>query len=117
MTLWRCRGRDQQMRSAPPQFLPTLEQRANRRRLHVFLGTLAVALVVSLGFTFLRSAEYRTSARIEITPGSGTLPSASVASSTSNSAKPFLTEVQVLTSRPVLELAATRLERLGYQLS
>ena len=87
---------------------------ANRRRARVFLGVLTVALVISLGFTWLRAAEYRASARLEITPATDSArseppPGASGASSS----RPFLTEMQVLTSRPILELAATRLERAG----
>jgi succinoglycan biosynthesis transport protein ExoP len=87
--------------------------RSNRRRLGVFLGTLAVALVTCLGYTWLRPAEYRASARLEITPAIGAVPSESTASSAPESPRPFLTETQILTSRPVLELAATRLERAG----
>jgi succinoglycan biosynthesis transport protein ExoP len=86
---------------------------SNRRRLYVFLGTLAVALAASLGYTWLRPAEYRTSARLEITPAAATLPLGPAATSTAESPRPFLTETQVLTSRPVLELAATRLDRVG----
>jgi len=86
---------------------------SNRRRLYVFLGTLAVALAASLGYTWLRPAEYRTSARLEITPAAATLPLGPAATSTAESPRPFLTETQVLTSRPVLELAATRLDHVG----
>jgi succinoglycan biosynthesis transport protein ExoP len=46
-------------------------RRANRRRLYVFLGTLAAALIIGLAYTWLRPAEYRASARIEITPTTG----------------------------------------------
>lgn len=90
---------------------------SNRRRLRVFLGTLTVALGVSLAFTWLRPPEYRASARLEITPGVGSVTSPPAPSSTTASAQPFLTEVQVLTSRPVLEGAAMRLERSGEDLS
>ena len=47
---------------------------SNRRRLYVFLGTLAVTLVTSLCYTWLRPAEYRASARLEITPATGAAP-------------------------------------------
>ena len=90
---------------------------SNRRRLRVFLGTLTVALGVSLAFTWLRPPEYRASARLEITPGVGSVTSPLAPSSTTASPQPFLTEVQVLASRPVLEGAATRLERSGEDLS
>ena len=98
-------------------FLRTTVERANRRRLQVFLGTFVVALVVSLGFTWLRPAEYRASARLEITPTSASVPSGSAPGNAPESARPFLTEVQVMTSRPLLERVATRLERSGQSLS
>ena len=98
-------------------FLPATVEQANRRRLQVFLGTLVVALAISLGVTWLRPAEYRASARLEITPTAGSVPSGSAPGNAPESARPFLTEVQVLTSRPVLEVVATRLERSGQSLS
>src|SRR5262249_51018875 len=90
---------------------------------------------------WLRAPEYRASARLEITPSTaatvswvmqpeyrastqsektraaatGTLPRQSV--SEPGSASSFLTEVQVLTSRRVLELVAANLRRSGYDLS
>jgi succinoglycan biosynthesis transport protein ExoP len=90
--------------------------RSNRRRLIVFLPTLVVALVASLGYVWLRPAEYRATARIEITPGTTAAPNAPnapIMNSEPESARPFLTEVQILTSRPVLEEVATRLARGG----
>ncbi len=106
-------------------FAPAASARANRRRLRVFLGTLIVALAVSLSYTFLRPAEYRATARVEITPAVGSVaitpPSGSssvvVQDGAAESPKSFLTEVQVVTSRPVLEQAASRLERAGRDLS
>ena len=87
---------------------PPATQKANRRRLYVFLGTLAAALVIGLAFIWLRPAEYRASARIEITS-----PAPSAPTEAAPEVRPFLAEVQILTSRPVLELAAQRLERAG----
>jgi len=98
-------------------------RRANRRRLYVFLGTLAAALIIGLAYTWLRPAEYRASARIEITPTTGAAtvtsltPAGPVETPARESARPFLTEVQVLTSRPVVEAAAKRLERAGMRFS
>jgi len=89
---------------------------SNRRRLAVFLPTLIVALVASLAYVWLRPAEYRATARIEITPATTAAPAAPTApivSAEGESARPFLTEVQILTSRPVLEEVATRLARGG----
>ena len=95
--------------------------RANRRRFRVFLGTLLVALAISLAYTFLRPAEYRATARLDITPAIGSVASVSprgqVPEGGTDSPKSFLTEVQVLTSRPVLERAAGVLQRAGRDLS
>ncbi len=95
--------------------------RANRRRLRVFLGTLIVALTGSLAYTFLRAPEYRATARLDITPGVGSVAIISSASqpapAPSDSPKSFLTDVQVLTSRPVLERAAGLLQKAGRDLA
>ena len=98
-------------------FLPSGVERTNRRRLRVFLGTLAFALAVSLGFTWLRPAVYRSAALLEIVPGVESAASRRAAGSAPESAKPFLTEVQILTSRPVLETTAARLRRDGRDVS
>ena len=90
---------------------------SNRRRLLVFLGTLAVALAVSLVFTWLRQPEYRASARVEITPAIGSVIARPAPSGAPESDRAFLTEVQVLTSRPVLGSAAAKLEHAGRPLS
>ena len=80
-----------------------------------------VALGVSLGYTWLRPPEYRAVARLEITPGVRSLASVSPAApgvpGAPESKRPFLTEVQVLVSRPVLEEAAARLQGEGEDLS
>ena len=65
---------------AHPDFLHTAAERANRRRLLVFLGTFVVALAIGLGYTWLRPAEYRASARLEITPAGVSAPSGPAAS-------------------------------------
>ena len=103
---------------ARPDYLPTTAERANRRRLLVFVGTFLVALAVGLGYTWLRPAEYRASARMEITPAGVPAPSGPAGGSAPpESAKSFLTEVQVLASHPVLELVAAQLERSGQSLA
>ena len=95
---------------------------ANRRRLLVFTGVFAAACVLSLGFTFLRPPEYRALALLQITPGAAaprpieTVSGQSVAPA-AESDKPFLTEVQVLSSRPVLEQTVARLARDGHDLA
>jgi uncharacterized protein involved in exopolysaccharide biosynthesis len=82
----------------------------------VFLGTLIAASVISVAFTWLRPAEYRASTSLDITPGTTSAPSPATTERVEPT-RPFLTEVQVVTSRPILEEAAKRLERSGYNLS
>ena len=83
----------------------------------MFLVTLAIALAVSLSWTFLRPPEYRTAARVEITPAVKPAPVNPQQGTTVESASPFLTEVQVITSRPVLEAVLERLQKSGLDLS
>jgi len=94
--------------------------KSNQRRLRVFLTTLVVALGVSLGYTWLRPPEYRASARLDITPGLGSLAAArapGTGAAPDEPMRPFLTEVQVLVSRPILDEVATRLQSAGEDLS
>ena len=100
-----------------PDFLQESAARTNRRRLRVFLGTLLLTLAVSLAVTWLRQPEYRASARLEITPAGAPPVSGPALIAAPESAGPFLTEVQVLESRPVLEVVARRLQSDGYDLS
>ncbi len=97
-------------------------RRANRRRLRVFLGVFLVAAAVGLTWDFLRPAEYRATARLQITPPSVSLPS-SVTTPTLrletgpvDAKQAFLTEVQTLTSRPIIERVAEQLRRAGHEL-
>ena len=91
--------------------LPSPTQRANRRKLLVFLGVFLLAGAASLIYTFARPAEYRASARVQINPGSVQVESIRPigGSQGTDSPRPFLTELQVLTSRPVVEAATKRL--------
>src|SRR5438552_1393067 len=72
-------GRDP---DAPPA------EASNRRRLTVFLPTLMVALAVSLAIVWLRPAEYRATARVEITPGTTAAPNAPSAPITNSGPEP-----------------------------
>jgi polysaccharide biosynthesis transport protein len=105
-----------------PPPLPSATSLANRRRLLVFLGVFVLACVVSLSYTFLRPPEYRALEVLKITPGTDTPQpiepvTGQAIEQPAESPKPFLTEVQVLTSRPVLEQASARLMRTGYDTS
>jgi uncharacterized protein involved in exopolysaccharide biosynthesis len=92
--------------------------RANRRRLRSFLSVFIVALAMGLTWNFLRPAEYRATARLQITPASGSLPAeAQTTSPALDSNLPFLTELQALSSRPLIEQVANRLREAGHDLS
>jgi succinoglycan biosynthesis transport protein ExoP len=97
-------------------------RRANRRRLRVFLGVFLAAATVGLIWDFMRPAEYRATARLQITPPSVSLP-ASVTTPTVrvetgplDAKQAFLTEVQTLTSRPIVERVAEQLRGAGHDL-
>ena len=92
-------------------------RRANRRRLAVFMSVFVVVSVVGLLWCFLRTAEYRATSRLQVTPAIAVLPSESPASAGNESDRPFLTEVQSLTSRPLIEQVAERLRSAGHDLS
>ena len=100
-----------------PDFVRTTAEQTNRRRRRVFLGTLTIALALSLAFTWLRPPEYRATALLQITAASESPALRGAAGSAPESAKPFLTEVQVLTSRPILEAVAAQLQGDGRDLS
>src|SRR5690348_760613 len=87
-------------------------RRANRRRVMVFLTSVAILLAVSLTYVFTRPPEYRTAARLQITPA--TLPTGVSKDGMPGSLE---SEVQVLTSRPVLEPVVERLSDAGYSLA
>ncbi len=98
-------------------------RRANRRRLLVFLGVFIVTAVAGLAWDFLRPAEYRATARLQITPPSMALGpgigSATVRVETSSQdgkQQAFLTEVQTLASRPLIERVAEQLRGAGHDL-
>lgn len=89
-------------------------RRGNRRRLAVFLGTLALTAVPSLLWVFMQPAEYRATALLQVSPGVltasvpapvGTLQNAEP----QDGPRPLATEVQVLRSRPLTEAALARI--------
>ena len=89
---------------------------ANRRRLAVFLGVFVVAAAVGLAWCFSRPAEYRATSRLQVTPATASLP-APAGTADGDLERRFLTEVQTLTSRPLIEQVATRLRSAGHDLS
>lgn len=98
-------------------------RRANRRRLRVFLGVFLVTAAVGLTWDFTRPAEYRATARLQITPPSVVLPSGvstgtiRVETAPQDGKQAFLTEVQTLTSRPIIERVAEQLRSAGHDLT
>lgn len=95
--------------------------RVMRRRVLVFSLVFLLCALVSLAYTYLRDPIYLAQARVQITPASG----ASVAPAAPSGKDPkdillqpggaqsFLVEIQVFTSRPVLEKAVQRLRERG----
>ncbi|MDO8248163.1 MAG: tyrosine-type recombinase/integrase [Rhodoferax sp.] len=97
---------------ADAHFGPMHRSRAMRHRVIVFFGVFLLCLLVSLSYTFMRSAIYMASARVQVTPSErvalGDAPAV-------QDHKPaFLIEVQILTSRPLLEKVVKKLQELGH---
>jgi uncharacterized protein involved in exopolysaccharide biosynthesis len=91
-----------------------LPERVSRRRLIVFCCSFILASAVSLGYVYSRPAEYRAVARVQISPAGLVAESTDAKSpGLQGDPKSFLTEVQVLTSRPLLEEAVGRLKSAG----
>src|SRR5437870_3281009 len=87
-----------------------------RRRIVVFTAVFFVASAVTLADAIFRPAEYRAVSRLEIVPASARSPADDRGAGTAeknppgeSSSKSFLREVQVLTSRPLLEEVVARL--------
>ncbi len=92
-------------------------RRANRRRLRVFLAVFLLAAAAGLIWDFSRPPEYRATARLQITPPVLTLADAKTGGEPASAEQAFLTEVQTLSSRPLLEQVAERLQNAGHDLS
>jgi polysaccharide biosynthesis transport protein len=95
----------------PPEFRAN---NSNRRRIVIFSAVFLVGCALSLAYAMFKPAEYRAAARLEIVPGSLGSPSEGGNAGprtplAENGLKSFLTEVQVLISRPVLDKAVARL--------
>jgi polysaccharide biosynthesis transport protein len=88
--------------------------RGNRRRLRVFLLVFLPCLVAGMAWNLLRPAEYRAVARVQLslpTP-SAVLPAASAPAG--DGAADFVSQLQRLRSRPLLEVVQTRLAAAGH---
>lgn len=101
----------------------------NRRRLRVFLLVFGVAIVAGQVFNFARDARYRAEARLQLNlpaPTQAVLP-ASVQTGSKTATEPvperreetppsFGTELQIMTSRPLVESAISRIRAAGQPL-
>lgn len=87
--------------------------RSHQRRIMAFAGVFLPTLVASLTYLFTLAPEYRAAARLEITPASVAPRPDDVVPMANSASQSFLTEVQILTSRPLLETAVAQLKREG----
>lgn len=94
------------------QFGFTHRSRAMRHRVLVFSGVFLLCLLVSLSYTFMRSAIYMANARVQITPSERLVLSDTATAQDETPA--FLLEVQILSSRPLLEKVVKKLQEQGY---
>ena len=92
-------------------FGPMQRSRAMRHRVFVFSVAFLLCLLVSLSYTFMRSAIYVANARVQITPSERVV--LGDAPAVHDGMPDFLIEVQVLTSRPLLEKVVKRLKEQG----
>jgi uncharacterized protein involved in exopolysaccharide biosynthesis len=83
-----------------------------RRRVFIFSVVLLVCLLLSLSYTFMRSAIYMANARVQITPSGAVATRDRLAPQGGSQA--FLVEVQLLSNRPMLEKVVKRLQEQGY---
>jgi uncharacterized protein involved in exopolysaccharide biosynthesis len=116
-------GRARDLDSADPAVVSDSRsdsRRANRRRLIVFLGVFLATATIGLTWDFLRPAEYRATSRLQITPAAPLAPLPSDAGRSNpgtDSMQALLAEVESLSSRPLIEEVANRLQQAGYDLS
>jgi len=95
------------------RFLDPSPNPTSRRRIRVFTLVFLLACSGSLLYTFIRPAKYRATARLEITPGSMATTNGEKGAVVAKTPQAFLTEVQLLTSRPLLEKVVERLTKVA----
>ena len=81
--------------------------RAMRRRLLVFFGVFLLAAAASLAYVYLRPPIYLANARVQVTPS--TIGPSVASSAARDGAQDFMVEMQILSSRPLLEKVARRI--------
>src|SRR5215472_7671211 len=89
--------------------------RSSRRRPVAFFAAFLPAAAASLIWVYSQPPEYRAVARLQISPAAGVAQAteAKDAPAVVTDVKSFLTEVQVLTSRQLLQDAIERLQHNG----
>lgn len=92
-------------------------RRSNLRRLRVFSVVFLLILVPGLVWNFLRPPEYRATARVQFTAGTDVPRGASAPAGGESGQADLLTQVQVLTSRPLLDKVARALGDSGHPLT
>ncbi|QPF72299.1 hypothetical protein G8A07_04700 [Roseateles sp. DAIF2] len=91
---------------------PPPRNAAMRRRLKVFVATFLLGLLATLVYDFGRSPIYKADARIQITPAARA--AASSPAGAEGGPQGFGLEVQLLSSRPLLEAVLPRLQAAGH---
>src|SRR5438045_9124737 len=94
--------------------VPSLHR--SRRRTITFVCALLFALASGLIYVYARPAEYRATARLKIAPAAMVSEASDTKSTPSvgTDAKSFLSEVQILTSLPLLDTPWERLREKGH---
>ena len=89
-------------------------RRANRRKLFVFAKTFLLLGAAGVFYSYSRPAVYLASARVQINPGALQVEAAVSTGGTqgANAARSLLSELQVLTSRPLLKSALEKMPAL-----
>jgi uncharacterized protein involved in exopolysaccharide biosynthesis len=82
-----------------------------RRRIVVFASVFLVCALASLAYTFARPAIYQATAKVQVTPQVKSPTNDTAAQQDNNQA--FLVEMQVFSSRPLLEKVVARLKERG----
>ena len=87
----------------------TANQIANRRRLLVFLGSFLLLALIGLIWCFARPAVYLATARVQINPGQVQVETAVAGGGTqgANASRNLMSELQVLTSRTLVQEVMT----------
>jgi polysaccharide biosynthesis transport protein len=114
--------RDLSLHVISPDLHETPLAKPRSRRLVIFCSVCLPVLVLGLAYTVMRTAEYQATARLQIIPAAATPatvtqtavgPQVETRAAEELGSKSFLTEVQVLTSRPLIEEVVGRLTKSG----